>query len=174
MQSPQKLRERLQAEQKAIASGQSALETELAKIGDDLGALGPGRMGSVRGVRPLGSTTDLNKRLAELSSLVTSTLAELQTKTEGIQSDLTSSLTVSESKARKLDELYREANAENEALYARFNEELGKVVKAVRAGDGVEELRRRVKDGNEERDRLRRENARLKREVLGLRSQLKE
>jgi len=174
MQSPQKLRERLQAEQKAMASGQSALESELAKIGDDLGALGPGRMGSVRGVRPSAATSDLSKRLSELSAQVANTLAELQTRTEGIQADLTSSLTVSESKARKLDELYREANAENEALYVRFNEELGKVVKAVRGGDGVEELKRRVKDGNEERDRLRRENARLKREVLGLRSQLKE
>ena len=50
------------------------------------------------------------------------------------------SLLAADRKARKIDELYREANAENEALYERFNDELGKILKEVRAGNGVEEM----------------------------------
>jgi hypothetical protein len=91
-----------------------------------------------------------------------------------IQADALSSLAVSESKAKKLDELYREANAENEALYARFNDELARVLKSVRSGQGIDELKNKVRESQDEAGRLRRENARLKREVLGLRSQLKE
>lgn len=185
MQSPQKLRERLQLEQRAITTSQSSLADELSKIGDDLSALGPGRIGSVRSkISPYNHTrtasvpdthaVELQKRLKELETLMQTTLDDLTQRTSSIQADLASSLSVSETKARKLDELYREANAENEALYARFNEELGKVLKAVRSGEGVEELRKKVREGSEESGRLRRENARLKREVIGLRSQLKE
>ena len=89
-----------------------------------------------------------------------------------LEKDLESSLVVSERKARKLDELYREANAENEALYERFNEELDKVLKGVRAGEGVEEMRGVVREGREEVQRLKREGQRLRRENVGLRCQL--
>ncbi|GAB7350774.1 hypothetical protein MBLNU459_g1316t1 [Dothideomycetes sp. NU459] len=176
MQSPQKLRERLQDEQKATSTTQSSLQDELTRIGDEISALGPGRMGSVRGSKMLSppSGQDLQGRLSALESSMTKSLAELQARITSISSDVTSSLSVSETKARRLDDLYREANAENEALYARFNDELARVLKTVRQGDGVVELKKQVKEGQEERDRLRRENARLKREVLGLRSQLKE
>ncbi|KAI7370391.1 hypothetical protein KC336_g20896, partial [Hortaea werneckii] len=84
------------------------------------------------------------------------------------------SLTVSENKCRKLDELYREANGENEALYARFNDELGRILKAVRGGDGVEELKKKLKESQEDAAKLKKENSRLKRENVGLRAQLKE
>ena len=53
-----------------------------------------------------------------------------------MQADLSSSLTVSENKCRKLDELYREANGENEALYARFNDELGAYSRPLEAAMG--------------------------------------
>lgn len=81
---------------------------------------------------------------------------------------------VSEKKTRKLDELYREANAENEALYERFNDELGKILGRVRKGEGVEETRSKLRDAQEEVAKLKKENGRLKREVVGLRSLLKE
>ncbi|KAK8219169.1 hypothetical protein M8818_000900 [Zalaria obscura] len=184
MQSPQKLHERLHTEQKALTATHSSLQDELSKIGDELGALGPGRMGSVRANRsphaastlrtPSTAPADLAARLTALESSLPKLLASLTQRTDAIAEDLRSSLAVSEAKARNLDELYREANAENEALYARFNDELGRVLKVVRGGEGVEELRRLVGEGQEEVGRLRRENARLKREVGGLRAQLRE
>lgn len=81
---------------------------------------------------------------------------------------------VSEKKCRKLDELYREANAENEALYERFNDELGKILGKIKKGEGVDETRSKLKEAQEEVGRLKKENARLKREVVGLRSLMKE
>lgn len=198
MQSPQKLRERLQDEQKAVSNAHSSLQDELSKIGEEMSGLGPGRMGSVRGggrmmsppapQRPgsKGGNADLaannqpdsldhlTARLHALEQSLPSVLATLNDRIGNLGSDISTSLTVSETKARKLDELYREANAENEALYGKVNEELGKVLRAVRGGEGVGELRRKLKESQEEEGRLRRENARLKREVLGLRSQLRE
>ncbi|KAL1303618.1 hypothetical protein AAFC00_006979 [Neodothiora populina] len=197
MQSPQKLRERLQDEQRAMASAHSALQDELSKIGEEMSGMGPGRMGSVRGSNmspALGARRgskdvnagslipstgdnpllDLTSRLKALEQKLPGALNSLNDRIASLSTDITSSLTVSESKARRLDELYREANAENEALYGKVNEELARVLRAVRGGDGLAELRRKLKESQEEEGRLRRENARLKREVLGLRSQLRE
>lgn len=199
MQSPQKLRERLQDEQRALSNAHSTLQDELSKIGEEMSGLGPGRHGSVRGsrimspplVRPgskdsnsgaavtngsslANANVDAAARLAALESSLPTLLTSLQDRIAALATDITTSLTVSETKARKLDELYREANAENEALYGKVNEELAKVLRGVRGGDGVGEIRRKLKESQEEEGRLRRENARLKREVLGLRSQLRE
>ena len=80
---------------------------------------------------------------------------------------------MTEKKARSLDELYREANAENELLYERFNGELEKVLRSVKGGVAADEMRERLRESEEGAARLRRENQRLKRENLGLRSQLK-
>ena len=77
-------------------------------------------------------------------------------------------------KARKLDELYQEANAENEALYERFNAELSKILLGVRAGNGVEELRAKMVEAHSEVGRLRSENVKLKREVMVLRSSMRD
>lgn len=195
MQSPQKLRERLQDEHKTLSSAHSSLQEELGRIGEELSATMPlGRRGSVRdiglmaapplssGGRPtIGrSRTDSNASLDPATRLqffehnFNTLFQNLQDRIGALSTDISSSLTVSETRARKLDELYREANAENEALYAKVNEELAKVLKGVRGGDGVDELKRKLKESQEEEGRLRRENARLKREVLGLRSQLRE
>ena len=69
--------------------------------------------------------------------------------------------------------MYREANAENEMLYERFNTELGRVLKSVKDVGGAQELKVKLKESQDEAARLRKENQRLKRENLGLRSQLK-
>lgn len=197
MQSPQKLRERLQDEQKAISDTQSSLQDELSKISAEMTALGPGRMGSVRvgsrmtpvpASRPvtapssstphsnntLAATADLSSRLRTLESSLPTLFTGFQDRITALGSDISTSLTVSETKAKRLDELYRDANAENEALYSKVNEELARVMRGVRAGGGVGELKGKLKESQEEEGRLRRENARLKREVLGLRSQLRE
>jgi len=182
MQSPQKLRERMAAEQKAINAASSALQAELNKIGDEISAIPPlTRSPSKLNVISTGGATStpgsaagLSNRLNNISSLVTTQIAGLNQRVTTLSSDISSSLQVSEARCKKLDELYRDANAENEALYGRFNDELARVMKNVRSGDGVEELKKKLKESQEEAERLRRENMRLRREVGGLRAQLKE
>ena len=98
------------------------------------------------------------------------TLELLSSRTSGIASDVATSLQVSEARCKHLDQLYRDVNAENEALYARFNEELEKVTSSARKGRASEEVERRLKASEEEAARLRKENARLKREVAGLKA----
>ena len=112
-------------------------------------------------------------RINELENKVTTTLADLSNQTTALHADIESSLVVSEKKVKTLDDLYRESNVENELLYERFNNELEKVLKGVRGGAPVDELRDKMKESQDEAAALRKENQRLKREILGLRSQLK-
>jgi hypothetical protein len=171
MQSPQKLRERLNNEKRAIQDAENALQVELAQITDEL------KSGSARTVvgRPAHSRTQSTATTGSQDTLhLQSQVQTLQARLAALESDISSSLAVSESRAKKLDELYRDANAENEALYARFNEEITKVIQRVRIGEGEAEVRRRMRDAEDEAGRLRKENARLKRENLGLKAQLRE
>ncbi|KAF2217317.1 hypothetical protein CERZMDRAFT_64566 [Cercospora zeae-maydis SCOH1-5] len=183
MQSPQKLRERLQNEQSTVAATQSSLQDELSKIGDELTSIPTSRtpanrsrtVAAGRGSSSHGtSNMDLVQRVLKLEGAIPKQFDDLNHRISTIQHDLTSSLSVSETKCKKLDELYREANGENEALYSRFNDELARVLKAVRGGEGVEELKRKLKEVSDEAVKLRRETSRLKRENVGLRAQLKE
>ncbi|KAI7107370.1 hypothetical protein KC340_g1098 [Hortaea werneckii] len=183
MQSPQKLRERLQNEQGALTATQTSLQDELSKIGEELTSTptrmggsvrGPPRTPTTRSGRGEFSTMDLAQRVLKMEGNVVKQVEAFKSRIDGVQADLSSSLTVSENKCRKLDELYREANGENEALYARFNDELGRILKAVRGGDGVEELKKKLKESQEDAAKLKKENSRLKRENVGLRAQLKE
>lgn len=188
MQSPQKLRERLQNEQSSITAAQNALQDELSKIGDELTSSTSMRStpvharsgsksissGHARGGSSVANNMDLAQRVLKMEGTLPKQMSELNTRINTIQNDLSTSLTVSETKCKKLDELYREANGENEALYARFNEELARVLKAVKGGEGVEELKKKLKEAQDEVIMLRRESSRLKRENVGLRAQLKE
>ena len=181
MQSPQKLRERLHNEQNAVSAAQTSLQDELNKIGDELAST-PSRVGSVRAstyARSRGNAAeagnmDLAQRVLKMEGQLPKKVEELNDRISGIQSDLTTSLNVSEAKCKKLDDLYREANGENEALYTRFNDELGRILKAVKGGEGVEELKKKLKESQEEAAKLKRETSRLKRENVGLRAQLRE
>lgn len=175
MQSPQKLRERLQIQQRDIESASKALQNELSAIGQELGARGTtSRLAQPPATPTSSSSRSVEARIAALEKLLKSTLEQLQSRTNTISSDLASSLQVSEARAKHLDQLYRDSNAENEALYARFNEELEKVERGVRRGKGMEEVDRRMRASEEECARLRKENARLKREVAGLKAQIRE
>lgn len=84
------------------------------------------------------------------------------------------SLVSANKKAQKLDELCREASAENEMLYERFNDELGKILMGVKAGNGIEEMKGKMLEAQAEVARLKGENARLKREVASLRSLIRD
>ncbi|KAK7514494.1 uncharacterized protein IWZ02DRAFT_188433 [Phyllosticta citriasiana] len=214
MQSPQKLRERLQKEQNAIKDTEKELQAELSQIGQELSGLSLASSRTVNSSSPLrpsvtrtqtessttrlrpaplktsksvddtsatsgntNNTAQLSARIAALESKTTSLLSSLSERNATLAEDITSSLTVSESRFRGLDDLYRKAGAENEALYSQFNEELARVLKAVKsskAGEDVDALRRKVTESVGESERLRKENWRLRREVVGLRAQLKE
>ncbi|CAI6277076.1 unnamed protein product [Periconia digitata] len=177
MQSPQKLRERLQYQQRDIETATHTLQSELGAIGQELHTR-PRLTTQVSAPSPLSENTSsvksLEARFASLEKNLKSTLDTLSTRTAAISHDVSSTLQISEARAKNLDKLYRESNAENEALYAKFNDELEKVEKSVRKGKGGEEVNRRLKAAEEESARLRKENARLKREVAGLRAQVRE
>lgn len=110
-------------------------------------------------------------RVQALQMKVEALILEYNGRTSAIERDLESSLVVSEKRVKKLDELYREASAENEALYDRFNSELSKIARDVRAGSGEAALKAQLATAMEEIGRLKKENLRLKREIGGLRAQ---
>ncbi|KAF2690387.1 hypothetical protein K458DRAFT_413159 [Lentithecium fluviatile CBS 122367] len=174
MQSPQKLRERLQNQQRDIESASKDLQSELSAIGHELSARPTPRLATQSSAPPTLTEKPLELRIASLEKTLKCTLDNLLNRTTAISQDVSTSLQVSEARAKHLDQLYRDMNAENEALYARFNEELEKVERSVRKGKGGEEVDRRLKASEEEAARLRKENARLKREVAGLKAQIRE
>ncbi|PYH44545.1 putative Rho guanyl nucleotide exchange factor [Aspergillus saccharolyticus JOP 1030-1] len=180
LQSPQKLRDRLNSEKKAQNMASLGLKDELALIGEELQALrlNPTPFKGDRKLTALDEPFAPSSANAALASRVRSLEARFETfseemdgRTAAIEKDLESSLVVSERRAKKLDELYREASAENEALYDRFNAELGKMANDFRTGNVEEALKTQLSSALEEIGRLKKENFRLKREVGGLRAQ---
>ena len=180
MQAPQKLRERVNHEKKSIASADFSFQAEIAKIGEEISSAhkiqrSPTKAKpQVQNPSTSPSLQNLSVQLASLSTTLSNFTTTHDRSLSSLSSDIESSLLVSDKKARKLDELYREANAENEALYERFNDELGKILGKVKKGEGVDEMRSQLKKAQEEVAKLKKENGRLKREVVGLRSLMKD
>ena len=174
VQSPQKLRQRMHEDQKAQSEAQASLQAEMRQIGEELSALKrPGSSSQSAGgvsAKTIPEVSVLHSRLEALTTKLQTFMTDQTAQGTAFRSELDTSVAVSDRKARKLDQLYREANAENEALYDRFNDELGKVLARIRKGDGVEELRSKLGEAQGEVGRLRSENAKLKREVVGLKS----
>ncbi len=187
MQSPQKLRERLSNEHKNHATASISLQAELAAIGSELSALKrtPLKPSHIAPIKPLNispiktptivptkpstppSLDDLSSRLDQLTQTLTTHTSSTTARLNGLTTEamtLTSHLDASNRKIKKLDALYREANAENEALYERFNDELGKMLGRVKRGEGVQVLRDRVGELEKEVVGLREERRALKRE----------
>lgn len=182
MQNPQKLRERVQNEKKAIATAESSLQAELTMIGREISSprasptknrptSAHGNSKSISSPQPSNSTLLLGSRVRTMSEKVSTTTADLNSKVSALEKDIESSLIVSERRAKKLDELYREACAENEALYRRFNDELSKMSKDVRQGTGDSAMKDQLWQALDELARVKKENMRLKREVGGLKAQ---
>ncbi|KAI1163719.1 hypothetical protein F5B18DRAFT_308238 [Nemania serpens] len=170
LHSPQKLRERLQVEKDAVEEVDSNLRSELSRISAD--------MARVNSNLPRSGTVDIRKLSANVQALeerLPSILGQLAARQDQLQKDMESTVKASEAKVKAIDQLYKETMAENELLYERFNSELGKIVKALK-GKGreeKEELVGRVKDSSEEAARLKKDNARLKREMISLRALIK-
>ena len=179
MQSPQKLRDRLLNEKKAQTSVQTGIKDDLDLISSEIQSLRLTPTPQIQTVQEDSEPTDgssatnaaLAARLRDLELRFDALSGDLSGRTSTMEKDLESSLLVSEKRAKKLDELYREASAENEALYDRFNSELSKVAKDVRAGNTEEALKTQLSGALEDIGRLKKENFRLKREVGGLRAQ---
>ncbi|KAJ5120627.1 uncharacterized protein N7515_010015 [Penicillium bovifimosum] len=183
MQSPQKLRDRVQLEKKTQVSDQRGLKDELAALGHELRSLKltPPRQSNPMNLdfdfdradtSPASATaSSLEARMRNLEARFEALTGEYSERTSAIERDLESSLVLSEKRVKKLDELYREASAENEALYDRFNTELSKIAKDVRSGHAEDALKSQLASALDEIGRVKKENFRLKREVGGLRAQ---
>ena len=188
LQSPQKLRERLNNQQRDIETAGKLFQAELSSIGQELAAAGrrpramtqtsapPGAFPS-RGGHGTHSNVDAAALLKEAEARMNKRLSEILAKVSELNAVVKDSLAVSEARAKGLDKAYREASEENEAIYARYNEELERLMRAQgkgEKGEVVGELERQVRGQKEVVERLGRENARLKREVVGLKAQLRE
>ncbi|RYP55072.1 hypothetical protein DL769_010250 [Monosporascus sp. CRB-8-3] len=170
LQSPQKLRERLQVEKKAVEDVDASLQSELSKIAED--------MARVNSTLPRSPTVDIRKLSASVAALeerVPALVAQLTERQEQLRHDLEGTLRAAEAKVKHIDQLYKETTAENELLYERFNGELGKIVKALRGKghENKEDLMARMRDASEETARVKKENARLRREMASLRALIK-
>ena len=170
LQSPQKLRERLQSDKRAVDESESSLKTELSRISED--------MARVNSSLTRSATGDIRKLSAAVKALedrVPQVMAELQERHAVMQQDMELTLKATEAKVKAIDQLYKEATAENELLYEKFNSELGKIVKALKGKgrEDKEELVGKLKEGSDETARAKKENARLRREMASLRMLLK-
>jgi len=148
----------------------ASLKSELTRIGED--------MARVNGALSQSATGDIRKIAASVKTLeerIPHVMSELTDKQAAIRHDMETTLKASEAKVRAIDQLYKESTAENELLYEKFNSELGKIVKALK-GKGreeKEELVQKLKEQSEETARVKKENARLRREMVSLRTLLK-
>ena len=135
-------------------------------------------MARVNSSLPRSATADIRKLSAAVKALedrVPQVMAELQERHAVMQRDMEATLRATEAKVKAIDQLYKEATAENELLYEKFNSELGKIVKALKGKgrDDKEELVARLKEASDEAARAKKENARLRREMVSLRGLLK-
>ncbi|KAH6608372.1 rho guanyl nucleotide exchange factor [Trichoderma cornu-damae] len=171
LQSPQKLRERLQTEKTAVGEADAALQSELFKIGEEMALVNSGSLSESQTV----SLQRLASSVASLEDRMPAVMQELRDKQDELQRDVEITLKTTESKMRSIDQLHKEAVAENELLYERFNTELAKIVKALKGKgkEDKEELIVRLKTQGEELAKMKKENARLKREMISLRAALK-
>jgi hypothetical protein len=170
LQSPQKLRERIQVEKKAVDEVDANLRSELSKISAD--------MARVNSNLPRSATVDIRKLSSSVQALeerLPSVLTQLADRQDQLQREMEATLKASEAKVKAIDQLYKESMAENELLYEKFNSELGKIVKALRgkSREDKEELIGRMKECSEETARVKKDNARLKREMISLRALIK-
>lgn len=169
LQSPQKLRERLQTEKQAVQAVDANLQSELQRITADMA-----RMNSSDPRCASPDAKSLSASMAALECTIPSMVQELTKQHEKLQRDMDNTLRATEAKVKEIDQLYKESTAENELLYEKFNTELGRIVRALKGKSGEkEEIMTKMRDAAEETARVKKENARLKREMASLRSMIK-
>ncbi|QPG94660.1 hypothetical protein C2857_006652 [Epichloe festucae Fl1] len=171
LHSPQKLRERLQSEKRITREVDLSLKTELSKIGEEMTRVHQARSPSSQ----VAEMTGFAASLKELEGKIQLMMQDLHEKQVMTQRELDTTLKNMETKARAIDQLHKEVVAENELLYEKYNGELGRIVRAVKgkAREDKDELVGKLKEQSEETARMKKENVRLKREVVGLRAMLR-
>ena len=179
LQSPQKLRERLQNEAKAISEAETSLQNELSKIGEEMAKLTASSHHTSASPRAT-EIAQLTQSVKAVEARIPELVKDMTSRNNAVKADLEKSLQASEFKVKGLDQLYKESSAENELLYEKFNLELEKIVKAVRSkndgkGDnsGKGDLVAKLKEASEDVARVKKDNAKLKRELVSLRGLLK-
>lgn len=171
LQSAQKLRDRMQLNEKAIDDTSSFLKHDLSKIGEEIAGIDNSSLS-------VSETSQLQSLAACIDSLeanIPKLIQELQDKQNVLQKEMETTVKASESKLRAIDQLHKEVTAENELLYEKFNDELGRIVKALK-GKGKEdreELMIKMKEQADETAKVKKENARLKREIVSLRTAMR-
>jgi hypothetical protein len=179
LQSPQKLRERLQVEKQAVDDVDASLKSELSRIADEMARVNNTTTGNTARDPPTSSSSAEIRRLQAavkaLEDRIPTAMGDLSDRQASIRKEMEASLLASERKVKAVDQLYKEACAENELLYEKFNTELGKIVKALRGKgrEDKEELVGKLKEAGEETARVKKENARLRREIVSLRAAMK-
>ncbi|KAK8090788.1 Rho guanine nucleotide exchange factor gef2 [Apiospora phragmitis] len=169
LQSPQKLRERLQTEKQAVESVDANLQSELSRITADMA-----RMNSSLPRSAMTEIKSLSESMTALETTIPSMVQQLTKQHEKLQRDMDNTLRATEAKVREIDQLYKESTAENELLYEKFNTELARIVRALKGKSGEkEEIMTKMKEATEETARVKKENARLRREMASLRSMVK-
>ncbi|KAF4509120.1 hypothetical protein G6O67_005422 [Ophiocordyceps sinensis] len=172
LQSPQRIRERLHTDKKAVHGIDVSLRSELSRIGADMARVNSAD--AKAGSEPV-DVRQLAASVKTLESSVPTMMRDLMDRQATMHKEMDTILKTSEAKIRAIDQMHKEAVAENELLYEKFNGELGKIINALRGRgmDDKEELVTKLRDQNEEMARLRKENTRLKRDTLSLRAALK-
>jgi hypothetical protein len=169
LQSPQKLRERLQTEKQIMDEVDASLKSELSRITADMA-----RMNSTL---PRSSNVDvkrLSSNLAALESRIPKLIQDFNNRHGALQRDMDNTLKATEAKVKEIDQLYKESTAEIELLYEKFNTELTKIVRALKGKSAEkEDLVTKVKEATEETARVKKENARLRREMASMRAMIK-
>ncbi|KAH7035519.1 RhoGEF domain-containing protein [Microdochium trichocladiopsis] len=170
LQSPQKLRERLQVEKKALEDVDAQLQSELSKISAD--------MAKVNTVASKSTTVDIRKLSASVQSMqerFPQMLSEATGRHTRLQQDMDLLLHASDLKVKEIDQLFKESTAENELLYEKLNSELGKIARLLKSKQREDqaELVKCMKEAGEETSRVKKENARLRREIASLRAAAK-
>jgi len=166
--SPRKLRERLENQQAAIETTKKTLQSDIDIFHSKLSELEPTASGPdlLADDRTM-LLANLGTRLRALDNKTTHLITNLQSQTTTLGVDLSRSVEASQRKARDLDKRLKLANEENGALYDRNNEELMRVFNQVKRGQGIEELRTKLKESLDEAAKWRKECARLRSESAG-------
>lgn len=129
--TPIQLRERLHSEQQALQNLDSGLQVELSKIGSELSQLS---LGPSTNTTSTSMIAELQTQLTQLSTSIPPQVSTLQSHISALSTELSTTVASLEKRCHQMDKLYKEANAENEALYDRVNDELGKIVRSVTSG----------------------------------------
>ncbi|KAA8571302.1 hypothetical protein EYC84_000623 [Monilinia fructicola] len=127
----------------------ASLQNELSKIGEEMA-----KLNAVSAIPRTSDIARLSEAVLLLETKIPTIVKDLNERNDAVKKDLETSLQASEFKVKGLDQLYKESSAENE-LFAK------------------EELVTRMRESSEETARVKKENARLRREVLTLRTLLK-